>query len=137
MIPTIMNTVALLLFLLSQVQIPKNDPTGVWQAETGTQYKMVLSGSDLKVELVQGSNPVFLKYEVNLKNQEEVNTYKGTGFFLAKLQNGKECKFDTDWEIVVVQSSRIIGSTSTIIPDPETCEVKEKSRAQIDLVRKQ
>jgi hypothetical protein len=127
-------TIALLFFAL---QIPKNDPTGTWEAETGTQYKLQLSGSDLKVLLVEGSNPVFLKYEVNLKNQEEINTYKGKGSFTAKLRSGKECTFDTEWEIVVVQTGRIIGSTTTVVPDPETCEVKEKSLTQINLVRKQ
>jgi hypothetical protein len=116
--------------------MPKNDPTGVWQSTTGTQYKLELTGSDLKVELVEGSNPSFLKYEVNLKNQEEVNTYKGTGFFLAKLRNGKECRFDTEWEIVVVQQDRIVGVTSNIFPDPETCAVKEKASVGIDLSRK-
>ena len=131
-----MKLATLLFSLLLFQQMPKNDPNGIWQAQTGTQYKLSLNGADLKVEIVEGSSPTFLKYEVNLKNQEEVNTYKGTGYFVAKLKSGKECRFDTEWEIVVVQMDRIIGATSNIFPDPDTCAVKDKTIVQIDLTRK-
>ncbi len=127
---------ALLVPLLLLLQIPKNNPTGIWEAETGTQFDLRLAGSDLKVGLVEGSNPTYLKYEINLKGTEEVNTYKGSGYFLAKLKNGKECKFDTDWEIVVVAANRILGSAVSIIPDPDTCAVKEKNRVTLDLKKK-
>jgi hypothetical protein len=123
------------MFLLS-AQIPKNDPNGIWEADTGSKYAMRLSGTDLRVEIVEGSNPRFLKYEVTLKNLEEANTYKGTGFFVARLQNGKECKFDTEWHIVIVAPNRILGATSNVIPDPNTCEVKERGQIQIDLRKK-
>lgn len=62
--------------------------------------------------------------------------YKGKGYFVAKLQNGKECKFDTEWEFVIVTPDRILGATTNIIPDPETCDAKEKGRAQLDLKKK-
>ena len=131
-----MQLVTVLLSLLLFQQMPKNDPNGIWQSTTGTQYKLELTGQDLKVQLVEGTNPAFVKYEVNLKNQQEVNTYKGTGFFLAKFKSGKECRFDTEWEIIVVQMDRIVGSTTNIFPDPETCAVKDRSVVGIDLTRK-
>lgn len=128
------------LFLLTTplaAQVPKNDPNGIWEAETGSKFNLRLSGADLRVEIVEGSNPRFLKYEVNLKNQQEdVNSYKGTGYFVAKMQNGKECKFETEWQLVVVAPSRIIGATSNIIPDPNTCEAKERTQVQLDLRKK-
>jgi hypothetical protein len=94
---------ALFVLTLLTAQIPKNNPNGVWEAETGSKFDLQLAGSELHVQIVQGSNPRFLNYELTLKNQEEVNTYKGAGHFVAKLQNGKECKFDTEWQIVVVR----------------------------------
>src|SRR5262249_5299434 len=122
-----MKLATLLFSLLLVQQTSKNDPNGIWESASGTQYKLQLTGSDLKLQLVEGSNPSFLKYEVNLKNQGEVNRYKGTGYFLAKLKNGKECRFETEWEIVVIEQDEIIGSTSNIVPDPDTCAVKDKS----------
>jgi hypothetical protein len=124
---------AILVLSLLVAQIPKNDPNGIWEAETGSKFNIRLAGSDLHVQIVEGSNPRFLKYELTLKNQGEANTYKGGGFFLAKLQNGKECKFDSDWEIVVVSPQRILGSASTVVPDPDTCDVKERGRQTLDL----
>ncbi len=124
---------AVSLFLL---QIPRNDPNGIWEAETGSQFELRLKGADLHVQIVPGSNPRYLEYEVNLKQQEEVNTYKGNGYFLARLQNGKECKFDTEWHIVVVSPERILGAATMIIPDPETCAVRERSQLKLDLKKK-
>lgn len=118
--------------LLLAAQIPNNDPNGVWQSETGSRYALKLSNMDLHVEIVEGSNPRYLKYQVDLK-KTDTNTYKGTGYFIAKLQNGKECKFDTDWELVVVTPDRILGSAQSIIPDPDTCAVKERGRLALDL----
>lgn len=133
---TMQSAIFLGLFLTAfQIQIPKNNPNGIWQAETGSKFNFQLSGSDLKVSIIEGSNPRYIKYELNLKNLEEANTYKGNGYILAKFQNGKECRFETEWHIVVVSSDRIIGSASNIIPDPETCQVKETSQVQIDLKR--
>jgi hypothetical protein len=117
----------LTLLVPQQGQAPKkNDPNGIWQSDTGTKFQLKLSGSDLKVQLVPNSSPLYLKYEVNLKNTGEVNTYEGSGYFVAKLSNGKECRFDTNWTIVVVQPELIAGPISHIIPDPETCEVKDR-----------
>ena len=122
--------------LLAQNQAPKNDPNGTWEAETGTRFEIQLSGAELRIQLVEGSNPSFVKYEVNLKNAGEVNTYKGAGYFVAKMKNSKECRFDTDWQIIVVQKETIIGYTSTVIPDPDTCEIKERGSAMIVLKKK-
>ena len=109
-------------------QLPKNNPNGIWESDSGTQYELRLNGADLQVKLVPGSNQKFLQYEVNLKNQEEINTYKGAGFFVAKMESGKECKFDTEWQFVVVSPERIIGGATTIIADKETCRVQEKNQ---------
>jgi hypothetical protein len=94
-----------------------------------------LAGEDLHVRIVEGSNPRFLRYELTLKNKE-LNTYEGSGFFVAKLQNGKECKFDTEWQVIVVAPNRILGVASIIIPDPTTCAVKERSEITLDLTKK-
>jgi hypothetical protein len=133
-----MKTAFLLMMAMFLVQQkpPKNDPNGTWEAETGTRFELRLADTDLHVQLVEGSNPTFLKYEVNLKNTGEVNTYKGAGYFVAKLKNGKECKFDTDWQVVVVQKDTIFGFTSTVVPDPDTCAVTERSSSMITLKKK-
>ena len=44
------------LFLMI-AQTPKNDPSGVWEAETGSKYSMKLTGNDVKVTIVPNSNP--------------------------------------------------------------------------------
>jgi hypothetical protein len=121
-------------------QIPKNDPTGFWQAESGSKlgskYSMKLTGSDLEVSLVPNSNPKYVDYHVNLKLQEEdVNTYKGTGFFIAKMETGKECKFETEWQLTVVQAGKILGSTTSVVADSNTCEVREKTLTRLDLTK--
>ena len=123
----------LILGLLIASQIPKNDPTGIWEATTGSKFELKLSGTDLKVRMVEGSNAKYVKYEVDLKNAEEQNSYKGTGYFIAKLQNGKECRYDTDWQLVVVAANRIIGVVTGVTPDPDSCTPKEKSTLQLDL----
>jgi len=127
--------VAMAMFLV-QNQPSRTDPNGTWEAETGTKFEIRLSGGDLRVNLIEGSNPLFLKYEVALKNTGEVNTYKGTGYFVAKLKSGKECKFDTEWQVIVVQPELIIGTTSTVVPDPDTCEIKERGDSMIVLKKK-
>jgi hypothetical protein len=117
---------------LKPPQAPKNDPTGVWQpADSSTKFDMKLNGSELKVHLVEGSNPRYLKYDVDLKNTGEVNSYEGTGSFVAKVKD-KECKFETQWKIVVVQAELIAGYMSKIVPDAETCEVVDRG---VDLVQ--
>ena len=94
-----------------------------------------MAGSDLKVKIVANSNPTFLDYEVDLKHKPEtdVNTYEGKGFFVAKLKSGKECKFETEWQVVVVQPVRIFGKAMSIIPNQDTCEVQDKDWVQLDL----
>ena len=130
-----MNFSVLALTLLL-VQIPKHNPVGIWQAETGSQFEIRLTDGDVHVKLVPGSNPKFIRYEVALKNQQEINTYKGTGTFVAKMENGKQCMFDTEWTFVVVSPDRIIGVASDIFPDPNTCAIKQKSQVQLDLKKK-
>jgi hypothetical protein len=123
--------------LLAAQQMPKNNPNGVWESATGTRYNFQLTGTELKVTLVEGSNPTYLKYEVTMKNDpEEINTYKGDGYFVAKLSNGKECRFDTEWMVIVIRDTFLTGGATNIIPDPETCAVKEKQQVRLELNKK-
>jgi hypothetical protein len=129
----------LLTALLGQTpaQMPKNNPNGIWESPSGTQYELRLKGTDLSVRLVPGSNPRFTAYEVELiNNKDETNTYAGKGFFVAKVNQEKVCKFETEWQLTVVTVDRILGTTSNIIPDLETCTVKEKNLIQLDLKKK-
>jgi hypothetical protein len=131
-----MTTLLLVLPLLLAQQPPRNNPNGIWQAETGSQYEMRLTGKDLHVRIVPGSNPKFLQYEVNMKNEEEANTYSGTGFFVAKMEGGKECRFPTQWRFIVVSADRIIGISSNVAANSKTCEIKEQTQIQLDLKKK-
>lgn len=131
-----MKLLALALALLVAQKVPKNDPNGVWQADTGSQYELHLTGANLQVKLVPGSNPKFLSYEVTLSNQDEINTYKGTGTFVAKMEGGKECKFETEWQLVVVSADRILGAATGILADKQTCAIREKNQLQLDLKKK-
>jgi hypothetical protein len=110
--------------------MPKNNPNGIWESTSGTQYQLQLDGTDLKVQLVPGSNAQFVAYEVTLKNSaDETNTYVGRGSFTRKdTINGevKECKYDTVWQIVVVQSNHIVGATSYLTHETDSCQVKER-----------
>jgi hypothetical protein len=133
-----MKSLTLILTLLfsQEIRIPKNNPDGVWSAATGSQFEMQLSGSDLHVKLVPGSNPRFLQYELDLMNEKEVNTYSGKGFFVAKMETGKECKLSTEWRFVVVSSDRIVGTATNVTADGQTCAVKDTTQVPIDLTRK-
>ena len=122
-----------LLLPLLVAQVPKNNPNGVWEAETGSQFQMRLNGKDLHVNIVPGSNPKFIQYEVDLKNEDEINTYSGEGFFVAKMEGGKECKFPTEWRFIIVSPERILGISSNIVADSKTCEIKETTQSQLDL----
>ena len=130
-----MNLFILALALL-QAPIPRNNPAGIWDATSGSKYEIHQNGADVQVTLVPGSNPKFTKYEVTLKNQSEPNTYKGTGTFTAKMESGKECKFDTEWMFVVVSPDRILGTATGIIADKNTCRITEKNQLQLDLKKK-
>ena len=132
------------LFLLMAQGLQKNDPTGVWQADSGSKYSIKLTGSDVKVTIVPNSNPKYLDYQVNLSlekdeagNVVDINTYKGTGFFVAKMQGGKECKLDTEWQFTVVQAGRIYGSATNVVVDSNTCEVRQKDVVRLDLKKVQ
>jgi len=131
-----MKSLALIVTLLFVQQIPKNNPNGIWEASSGSQYEIHGNGSNLQVKIVPGSNPKFLEYQLDMKNEEEANTYSGTGFFVAKMEGGKECKLPTEWRIIIVSSDRIVGSASNVTADQKTCEVKEKSQVQLDLKKK-
>jgi len=131
-----MKLFALALALLVAQKVPKNDPNGLWLADSGSQYELHLNGANLQVKLVSGSNPKFLSYEVTLTNQDEINTYKGTGTFVAKMEGGKECKFETEWQLVVVSPDRILGGATGILADSKTCAIKEKNQLQLDLKKK-
>jgi hypothetical protein len=125
-----------LALVLLQTPVPKNNPNGTWQADSGSTYEIKQNGTEVQVALVPGSNAKFKNYEVTLKNQNEANTYKGTGTFIAKMESGKECKFTTEWMFVVVSSDRIIGTATGIMADKNTCEIKERSQLQLDLKKK-
>ena len=130
-----MKIVALILTLLVAQKVPRNDPNGTWESSTGSKYELRLNGSNLQVKLVPGSNSKYIIYDVTLKNQEEINSYKGAGTFVAKMEGGKECKFETEWQLVVVSADRILGATSGVLADKETCAIKEKNQVQLDLKR--
>ena len=100
---------------------------GVWATESGAKFQFQLSGKVLKVQLTDGKSTKYLKYELSLTNQDEVNTYKGGGYFVAKLSNGKECRFDTQWNVIVVQPDRVLVNYIRITPNPDTCAVVEQS----------
>jgi hypothetical protein len=118
-------------------QLPQVNPNGIWESSSGTRYALRLSGGNLMVTLA-GSNPPFLQYELTLaQSKEEVNRYKGAGFFRATLKSGKECRFETDWEIVVFDEKTIIGNAPRHMePDPQTCKPKETVPDRIELTKK-
>ena len=124
--------VLLALSVQQRPQPPKNDPTGVWQSETGTKFDMKMTGNEVKVRLVEGSNRVYLRYDIDLKNAGETNTYAGKGSFVAKI-NEQECKFSTDWSISVVAPELIAGYMSRIVPKAGTCEVQEETSEFVQL----
>jgi hypothetical protein len=131
-----MNTLLFLLVLLSaQVQMPKNDPNGVWEATTGTKFQLAVSGKDVDVRIVPGTSSTFIEYEMKLKGTDEPNTYQGSGFFVAKRET-KQCKFETNWTIVVVTPDRIVGKADDITPDFNNCTVKDRGSLQLDLTKK-
>jgi hypothetical protein len=127
---------SILALTLLLTQIPKNSPNGIWESTSGVQYEIRQNGADVRVKMVPGSNSKYLQYDVTLKNQDEINTYKGTGTFVAKMESGKECKFETEWQLVVVSPDRILGSTTGVQADKNTCAIKEKNEAQLDLKKK-
>jgi hypothetical protein len=128
-----MKILAVIATFLFVQNIPKYDPTGIWQSESGSKYEMRLSGSDLHVKIVAGSNTQFIQYEVEMKNESEINTYSGKGFLVAKMKTGKECKFPTEWRFIVVSPERILGSSQSTIADGNTCDVQETEQIRLDL----
>src|SRR5438105_4318935 len=128
-----MKVLAIIATLLFSQNIIKYDPSGIWQAESGSKYEMRLAGSDLHVQLVSGSNAKFLQYQLDMKNESEINTYTGKGFLVAKMETGKECKLPTEWRFIVVAPDRIIGNSSSVIADGNTCEVQESEQVRLDL----
>jgi hypothetical protein len=128
-----MKVLAVIAAVLFLQNIPKHDPNGIWTSDSGSKYELRLSGSDLHVKLVPGSNARFLQYEVEMKNESEINTYSGKGFLVAKMQTGKECKFPTEWRFIVVSPTQILGSSQSTIADGNTCEVQETEQIRLDL----
>jgi len=128
-----MKALAIIAALVFSQNISKYDPTGVWVAESGSKYEMRLSGSDLHIQLVAGSNPKFLQYQLEAKNESEVNTYSGKGFLIAKMDTGKECKLPAEWRFIVVGPDRIIGNATSVSADGNTCEVQETEQVRLDL----
>jgi hypothetical protein len=144
------NTVRALLVLLAFCglltgQVPKGslvpmfNPNGVWESISGTKYNLRLSGDDLLVKL-EGKQDTYVQYEMKLKHLKaedtagDPNRYEGTGFFVAKLKSGKECRFETKWEIAMIGEKAIVGNAPRYLePDPETCKPKETIKDRIDL----
>ena len=57
-------------------------------------------------------------------------------FFVAKVNESKECRYDTEWQLTVITPDRIVGATTNIVPDPETCGVKDRTQTGLDLRKK-
>lgn len=127
--------VAAILLLFSQ-QPTKNNPNGIWESQSGSAYEIKLTGEDLVLSIVPGSSSTYLEYELLLKGQEDPNMYQGNGTFKALLGNGRECEFGTQWSIIVITNDRIMGVSTLITPDPETCDIVERGDAQVDLKRR-
>ena len=79
-----MRTLLLVGFLTLTQLIPKTDPNGIWVAPSGSEFEFTLVGSDIKAQIVPGSIPSFLEYEMDLKGTDEPNTYKGKGSLQSK-----------------------------------------------------
>lgn len=124
-----------LLTLLTPAQ-RANDPNGIWEGD-GTRFEFRMAGSELHVRLVPESNPLLMSYEVVLKNQGEVNTYAGKGFFVAKVKEDKECRFDVEWEVIVANETHMVATIPAIVPDPDTCAVKERQPVPVEFVKQQ
>src|SRR5262245_58236714 len=135
--PTVMTSMLFLVFALLTAQVPKNDPNGVWESPSGSKYQVRLTGEDLQVQIVSGSNPRYLKFDEGFKQQEEVNTYAGSGSFVAKMNTGKECTFETDWQMVVVAPDHILGVATGVSANAETCAIEETSQIQLELKKVQ
>lgn len=114
--------------------MPKNNPNGIWATDSGAKFQIELSGKELKVQLVDGKSK-YLKYDLTLKNQTEVNTYSGSGSFVAKLSNGKECKFNTEWTVTVVMANMMFVNYGRITPNPDNCTVLEVAPANMILTK--
>src|SRR3989442_2326614 len=117
-------------------QAPKNDPNGIWQTDTGSKYELRLTGKDLHVKIVPGSNPKFLQYEVDLKNEEEANTYSGQGFFVAKMNGGKECKFPTEWRFIFVSTHHNLRIFFKMKADSQNSDGYEKKKIKNKIKKK-
>jgi beta-lactamase regulating signal transducer with metallopeptidase domain len=121
-------------------QVTGLNPNGVWQAQggskLGSQFNLKLTQTDLDVSIVPGSNPKYVDYHVLLQPADSaMNAYKGSGYFVAKMDSGKECRFDTEWLLTIVTSDRILGSTTSIVANSNTCEIQEQDRIRLDLMK--
>ena len=126
--------IIVLLTLLTPAQ-RKNDPNGIWEGD-GTQFELRMVGTELHVRLIPESNPLLVSYQLVLTNQGEVNTYAGKGFFVARVKEDKECRFDVEWELIVANETHIVATIPAIVPDPDTCAVRQRQPVPVELVRK-
>ena len=132
-----MIKIVLASFLFLFHQSPQRiDPNGIWESSTGTRFELKLSGSNLSVTLVPLSNPQFVEYKLALKNTENVNTYEGEGYFVVKVSETKECRFDTEWHLVVTSTDSLSGVSLAVLPDPETCAAKDSRMGPLELKKK-
>ncbi len=130
-----MNVILLLLFAAATPAQEGLDPTGTWKVtETETRFRMETVEDGIAVHL-GAEHDVYAEYEVLLEPTSQANGYQGEGFFIARLSGGRECRFETQWQVFVTSQERIVGVITSTVPAAEGCAVKETSQIPLDLRR--
>ena len=125
---------ALLLLLSLGFTQQTFNPSGLWEVvDKDTQYRLTRTGTGIHVSL-GADRAQFVEYEVDL-SWTELNSYQGSGYFVARLGDGRECRFETQWRLVVANARRIVGVTSSIVPEEEGCGVAERAESSLQLNR--
>lgn len=132
-----MNAILLILLATiapSQPQEAK-DPTGTWKvSDTETRFRIEKVEDGLAIHL-GAEHDVYTEYEVVLKPAEQLNAYRGGGYFVARLSGDRECRFETQWQIGVSSDVRIVGVITSTVPAPEGCTASDTTQTPIDLRR--
>ena len=130
-----MNVLLLLLFATATPAQEGLDPTGTWKVtETETRFRMETVEDGIAVHL-GAEHDVYTEYEVLLEPTSQANGYQGEGFFIAKLSGGRECRFETEWQVFVTSQERIVGVITSTVPAAEGGAVKETNQIPLDLRR--
>ena len=125
---------ALLLLLSLGFTQQTFNPSGLWEVvDKDTHYRLVRTDTGIHVSL-GADHAQFVEYEVDL-SWTELNSYEGSGYFVALLGDGRECRFDTEWRIVLADPQRILGETSRIVPEQEGCGIAERAESALQLNR--